>query len=264
MKSGFRHVASCLALIWTCITGPATAQSAPRSYAVMSLAGDAITVLGESQQVGSNLPSHTRNVVPIQEPIFDQAALLAADGVIKSLLPGAKPVLMMTSDPGLYKAQNAMFDLPADNLDNRAYLKTLLKERGVTHLLLVTKTRENANFKLTNGHAGNGSLEGLGFFVDEMFETRNEETLERATGMVVPYAYVKVRLLDAATLELVGQASAMESRIVVRPSASPKAQELWTTLSHADKVDHLRGLLGCAMRGTLPQLLGSAAGTRCQ
>lgn len=264
MKSGLRQCANCVALILTCLTGPAIAQSPQPSYAVMSLAGDAITVLGDSQQVGSNLPSHTRKVIPIQEPIFDQAVLLAADGVIKSLLPGTKPVLMMTSDQGLYKAQNAMFDLPAENNDNREYLKSLLKERGVTHLLLVTKTRENANFKLTNGHAGNGSLEGLGFFVDEMFETRNEETLDRSIGMVVPYAYVKVRLLDAGTLALVGQASARESRIIVRPSASPKAQELWTTLSHADKVDHLRGLLGCAMRVTLPQLLGSATGTRCQ
>ena len=230
----------------------------------MSLAGDAITVLGDSQQVGSNLPSHTRKVIPIAEPIFDQAVLLAADSLIKSLVPGAKPVLMMSDDPGLYKAQNALFDAPAENVDNREYLKGLLKERGVTHLLLVTKTRANAEFALTNGHAGNGSLEGLGFFVDEMFETRNQVTREVATGMVVPYAYVKVRLLDANTLELVGQAVAKQSRIIVRPGVSRKAEEIWTTMANAEKVDHLRQLLGCAMRQTLPQLLAADAGTRCQ
>lgn len=259
-----RLYSSCFALMLTCVCASAMAQSAQRSYAVMSLAGDALTVLGDSQQVGSNLPSHTRKVIPIQDPIFDQAVLLAADAVIKSLVPGAKPVLMMSADQGLYKAQNALFDAPAENVDHREYLKSLLKERGVTHLVLVTKTRDNATFALTNGHAGNGSLEGLGFFVDEMFETRNQVTRELATGMVVPYAYVKVRLLDANSLELVGQASAKESRIIVRPAASPKAQEIWTTMSHADKVDHLRELLGCAMRSTLPQLLGSGAGTRCQ
>lgn len=242
--------------------------AARRTYAVMSLAGNAISVLGVSQQVGSTLPSQTRKVIPIDDPVFDQAALLAADAVIKSRMPGTAPVLMMSADKGLYLAQNDMFEAPAANTENREYLKSLLKERGVTHLLLVTKMRENAAFKLTNGYAGNGSLEGLGFFIDEMYETRNTVTRDVSTGMVVPYAYVKVRLLDAATLEQLGEAGAKASTIIVRPSASAKAQEIWTTLSNAEKIDQLRGLLGCAMQDTLPQLLSSAgaraSGRHCQ
>lgn len=265
MVTGIRRCWCALALSLCLLPAAAQTGAIPPSYAILSLAGNALTVHGVRQQVGLHVSGQSATVFPIQEPVFDTAALTAADAIVRQVLPGAQPVLLMSSDAGLYQAQNAMFEAPAANEENRAYLRSLLKERGVSRLLLVTRLRDNAHFELTNGHAGNGSLEGLGFFVDELFETINKQTRERSTGMVVPFAYVKVRLLDAVTLAVLGEADATASRIIVRPAASATADAIWLSLSNAQKTAHLRQLLGCAMQSTVPQLLAAAPlTTRCQ
>jgi hypothetical protein len=231
------------------------AQTAPRSYAVMSLVGDAITVHAIRPSVGTRGEAESRNVLPITETVFDTAALRYADGAIKQAQPGAKTVLMMTSDAGLYAAQNAMFDAAHLNKENRDYLISLLKDRGVTHLLLVTKERDSARFKLTNGAAGKGSLEGLGFYIDETTRLRNGDTQDSARGMLGPFAYVKVRLLDASTLAVVREISATQSRIIIEPSASSNAVDIWATMPSTKKITYLEELICEAMQEAIPKVL---------
>lgn len=231
------------------------AEAAPRSYAVMSLVGNAISLHTIRPSVGIRSEAETKNVLPIAEQVFDAAALAAADAAIKRVQPAAKVVLMMTQDAGLYAAQNAMFDEAHANKDNRDYLISLLKDRGVTHLLLITKERDNARFKLSNGFTGKGTLEGLGFYIDETPHFRNSDTADASQGMVGPFAYVKVRLLDAATLQLVRQARSISSSILVRPSAEPNAMQMWTSMASAEKIKHLEHVLGAAMKEAVPPAL---------
>ena len=169
----------------------AVAQTKPRSYAVMSLVGNALHVYGVRPAVGTRTEAETRNVLEITDQVFDIAALESANKTIKHVHPGATVVLMMTQDAGLYKAQNSMFESPDANTENRDYLISLLKERGVSHLLLITKQRDFAQFKLTNGAAGTGQLEGLGFYIDDTTEFRTVNTSESSSGMVGPFAYLK-------------------------------------------------------------------------
>ena len=231
------------------------AEAAPRSYAVMSLVGDAISLHTIRPSVGIRSEAETKNVLPIAEPVFDAAALRAANTAIKEVEPGAKIVLMMTQDAGLYQAQNAMFDEAHANKDNRDYLSSLLKDRGVTHLLLITKERDNARFKLTNGYAGKGSLEGIGFYIDDTTRFHDSETSDSSQGMLGPFVYVKVRLLDAATLKPVRQIRAIVSTILVRPSALPNAMEMWTSMASAKKVEHIEDLLDKAMKEAIAPVL---------
>lgn len=244
-----------LAALSAMLFNVAQAQVAPRSYAVMSLVGDAISVYGVRPSVGSRTDAETRTVLPISEPVFDTAALVAADAAIKAFQPSAKVVLMMTQDPGLYQAQNAMFEAPQANLDNRLYLIGLLKERAVTHLLLITRERANARFPLAYGYAGKGTLEGLGFYLDETLEFSNTKTSDRSSGMLGPFAYVRVRLLDAATLALVRETKATRSLILAQPSATPSAMALWTSLPAPKKIAYIEDLLGAAMHEAIPGVL---------
>ncbi len=255
MKFDFRALPAALATILLLASPFSLAEPAPRSYAVMSLVGNAISLHTVRPGVGTRNEAETRNVLPIAEPVFDAAALRAANAAIKQVEPAAKIVLMMTQDAGLYAAQNAMFDEAHANKDNRDYLASLLKERGVTHLLLITKERDNARFKATNGFVGEGSLEGLGFYIDDTMRFRDSETADSSHGMVGPFAYVKVRLLDATTLQLVRQARAIHSSILVRPSALPNAMEMWTAMTSAKKVEHLENLLDRAMKEAIPPVL---------
>jgi hypothetical protein len=231
-------------------------QGAPRSYAVLSLAGNAISVHTIRPEVGSRTSADSKFVLPITEPVFDVAALKAANNAILSFHPGAKVVLMTTQDAGLYQAQNAMFEAAADNKENRDYLVSLLKDRGVSHLVLITRLRANAAFKVRNGHTGSGSLEGLGFFIDDTTLLRDTVTNDSSIGMLTPFAHVKLRLLDAKTLELVREGDAVESTIIHRPSAVGNAMEMWTSLTSATKIDYIDSLLVSGMKKAMPELLG--------
>jgi hypothetical protein len=250
-----RALSAALAAVLFFAVPASRAQAPVRSYAVMSLAGNALSIHTFRHAVAARSEAVTKDVLPIAEQVFDAAALKAAHAAISQVQPGARVVLMMTQDAGLYSAQNAMFDDPAANKDNRDYLLSLLKDRGVTHLLLITKERDSARFKLTNGYAGQGSLEGLGFYIDDTVRFRNAESADSSQGMLGPFAYVKVRLLDASTLQLVRQARSIRSKILVKPSAMPNSMDMWTSMTSAEKIDQMESLLFTAMHEAVPPAL---------
>jgi hypothetical protein len=204
--------------------------------------------------LGGRVPGENRIVVNYPSSVFDQAALVAAGSAIKAAVPEARSTLMMSQDLALYQAQNAMFEAPAANKDNRDYLLSLLQQQKVSHLVLITKLRDNAALKLANGVAGHGRLEGLGFFVDDTIEVRSQESRELRNGIVAPFAYVTIRLLDARTLEVVREVRVTESTIVARPSTDA-AVGTWAAVSDADKVSYLGHLLTQAVTAAMPQLL---------
>ena len=125
----------------------------------------------------------------------------------------------------------------------------------MSHLVLVTQLRDNASFKLVNGNAGTGWLEGLGFYIDDTTLLRNASTQNLASGMLGPFAYVKVRLIDADTLTVLREVRAPMSAIITQPSASPIAMDVWTGLDNKTKIDHLNSLLRQAMDLAVPTLL---------
>lgn len=234
----------------------AQAQATPRSYAVMSLAGDSLALHANRHQVGSRTDHAPVEVLAMDDQIFDQTAVIAARAAVLNAQPRAQLRLMMTQDKALYGAQNSMFERPDAHREDREYLKSLLASQGVTHLLLISKLRGVAEFKLYNSvTVGAGVLEGLGFYVDDMINLRNRETQDAARGMLVPFAYVRVRLLDAATLDLVREATAKQSVIMVQASTDSTGMQAFVALTGADKVQHMRTLLESAMNGLMPQVL---------
>lgn len=254
---GSARFACCMALAAAlCIAAPfALAQSAAaRSYGVMSLVGNTLAIHSERPTVATRIKGSSRDVLPITDPVFDVAVLTAANSAIKAAHPGAAIMLMSTQDAGLYAAQNALFDSVEANADNRAYLIGLLRERAISHLVLVTKHRESAAFKVANGRVGNGSLEGLGFFIDDTLTFRDKANNDTSEGMLTPFAYVKVRLVDARTLEVLAERAVLESAVVTKPSALD-AMQAWLALENEAKVGYMKHLLDRAMATAIPAVL---------
>jgi hypothetical protein len=234
----------------------ARAENAPpRSYAVLSLVGDALVLHVHRHQVGSRTESSPSEVNAVDNPIFDEVAIIAARGAMLRLLPAARLQLMTTQDKGLYRAQNEMFDHPEAHHEDREFLKTLLKEQGVTHALVISKFRSVAKLKLWSTTVGSGQLEGLGFYIDDMIQTIDTVDQTQARGMVAPFAYVRVRLVDAATLDVLAEATAKQSSIIAKPSADSSGMEIFVDMTAADKVRHIRSVLEDAMSGVLPAVM---------
>lgn len=255
MKLKIKGLGAFFAVTALIFSAAASAQTGARSYAVMSLVGNAMHIHAVRHEVGTRTPGEMRHVLDIAEPLFDAAALKAAQASIRQIQPGARTVLLMTQDAGLYKAQNAMFEMPDANKADRDYLIGLLKPHDVSHLVLVTKQRGHAYFKLTNGSLGTGLLEGLGFYIDDTTRLRNTDSRDSSSGMLGPFSYIKIRLLDARTLAVVGEIKATKSSIITRPSVEPSAMDIWTSLPSAEKAGYINALLAEAVTEALAPLL---------
>lgn len=241
------------AFLFVC-TG-ASAQPVPRSVAVLSLIGDSLSIHSVRQDVGLRVSGENRIVVDYPSSALDQAAMFAAERAMRFAAPGTTVKLMMSQDLALYAAQNAMFDAAATNKDNRDYLISLLREQQASHLILITKVRANSTLKLKNGSTGPGTLEGLGFYVDDTMEVRSVDTRELRNGIVAPFAYIQVRLLDAATLEVLRSFRATESLIEAKPSASDDAIGTWASISDKEKLDMLQYLINKGIAAGMPALI---------
>jgi len=238
------------------LPGLSQAQAKPRSYAVMSLIGNSISLAQYLPETGSRIEGDNRSIIEIKDTVFDNAAVLSANATIKKMDPLAQTHLMLTQDQGLYKAQNEMFDAVDANKDNREFLKSLLKARAVTHLVLITKYRGEAWLRLEESYTGHGRLEGLGFYIDDTLVTRNTKTLNTATGIIAPFAYVKLRLIDAATLDVLNEKYVRESQVVGNANATANGMYTWNILTGKEKIAYLQGLLAKAMDEAMPRLLG--------
>lgn len=235
----------------------AWAENKPvRSYAVLSLAGDALALHVHRHQVGSRTNSAPREVNAINDPVFDQAAVIAARTALLRLQPDAKLQLMTTQDRGLYLAQNSMFERSEAHEEDRAYLKKLLKELGVTHALVITKFRSVPELKLVNSTEGSGYLEGLGFYVDDMIDTRNLKDQTSSRGMVVPFAYLRVRMIDAETLNVLKEGVSKQSFIITRPSADSSGMETFLKMPSREKIGYISQVLEEAILSTVPNVAG--------
>ncbi len=244
-----------LLLVPVVVLGMMNCASAQHSYAVLSLVGDSLTLQANRHEVGSHTNNAPRQVLAMSDQLFDQLTLIAARGGIAALQPDAKAVLMATQDPGLYRAQNAMFEQPEAHQEDRDYLKSLLKDQGVSYLVLISKYRSNAVMELDNAMIGSGALEGLGFYVDDMINIRNTTTNDTARGIMVPFAYLRLRLLDARTLEVVRETTVRKSRINARPSVESSGMDSFNDLNGTDKAKQIRAVLEDAMAGALPAVL---------
>jgi len=232
------------------------AETAPiRSIAVLSLAGNSLALHAERHQVGSRTENAPIEVLPVEDPVFDQVAIIAARAKLTKLLPQVKLSLMTTQDKGLYSAQNDMFEHPEQHVEDREYLRSLLKEQGVSHAIVISKFRSVAAIKLIDTTVGSGALEGLGFYVDDMINTINRGDNTSSRGMVAPFAYVRVRLVEADSLRVVGQGTAKQSFVIVRPSADSSGMDTFNKMTGADKVRNVRTALEYAMDAALPNAL---------
>ncbi len=247
------RVVGLVALLGAAVMPASAAEADSKSYAVLSLVGDHLTTIGERTQTGTTINQNDRNVVALTDKMFDEAAIKSANATIKKSWPATQTTMLITPDPGLYKAQNAMFDAPLAHADDRAFLKSLLTARKVSHLILITKARADTEIRLENWASGTGTLEGLGFYVDNMTELKSATSLKLGKGFIAPYAYLKVRLIDANTLEVLREV--VQKKTVPMGNYNRESLSAWDVYSAKQKIEQLQDVLEIAVRDAVGKLI---------
>ena len=216
-----------------------------RRYAVLSLVGDEMLVVGAAAATGQRLDRNPRSYLRLEDPIIDKTVLLAANDALKSST-GRDPVLLFAHERPMYALQESL----ADTL--RA-IAPLVKGANATHLVLFTKARREARMQLHNLALGSGMIEGVGFYVDPNTEVVLLDERQTATGFIGAFTYFDVSLIELATGNVVAEQHVAASRTTAAPNS--KATEVWSGISASQKVRMLQALLREEVARTVPLLV---------
>jgi len=239
------------------LTAVSHAAEAPK-YGILSLAGGNITVMSRAPQTGARLTGYNRQVLQNTSLAFDETAIRAVSDALQQRHPGAASHLMLTQDRELYTVQNAMFEQPAAQAANRSFMASLWQGKDVSHVILVTVFRTELELSLHNSHEGVGTAEGLGFFMDNDMLLESRETGNSSRGLLMPFAYLKVRVLDARTLDVLAEEGFRYSTPVIHKSGTEESLRAWQALTPEEKVDYLNALIRQAMTAAVPKVLAQA------
>jgi hypothetical protein len=234
-----------------------SAQSAETPYkkiAVASLIGDVFTVDIYRKRVGTMIDSNQQEKLPVPTPEFDEVALKAASEAVTKALPSASLAALTVAAAGS--------DLdPAQFLINGRIaashrLGTALRDAGFTHLLVIAKHRGAARLKFASSSVGSGYLQGIGFYIDNSLNTIRLDTQEKSRGMIAPYVYIKLALVDLASLQQIREQVIMDS--TTRSAAGHKeALDAWSAVTSEEKVSLLQELIRENVSAAIPLLFKS-------
>ena len=231
------------------------ADAADRVYAAMSLVGDGLLIVQYRAKTGSSLAARQHQAVPMADPVFDRAALLAVEAAVKRAQPAAEVVLLGGRDAGLLEVQSKTLGSAGSAQAVADALVPRLPKTEATHLILVTKGQSASALRVDQSVVDTGPLEGLGFYIDPSIVTRPPEgsAAEASRGLLAPFAYFDVALVDLASGRVLAERPVYASYSYVESQTGSLTP--WESLSSQDKVRILAKLLGEELGKAVPALL---------
>ncbi|MFD2451125.1 hypothetical protein [Ideonella paludis] len=127
------------------------------------------------------------------------------------------------------------------------------RQANCTHALVLMKYRSTAQLQLAYTTIGFGMIEGMGFYVDSEIRTNEIGTQNTTKGVLAPYVYLQLLLIDVNKASLVRSQTAKASTYFVPENGSLTAP--WEVLSPEGKVDSLTKLLDAELARLVPSLL---------
>ena len=235
----------------------AATDAGQRTFAVMSLIGDSITIVNAAPSSGSHVDTNHLQTFDDPAGVLDISTLKAAANAIKKVVPDAKPVLLATDSTILRKKQAQLIDdqhlVDADGLVGE------LKKAGVTDFLLITKHRATTDLHADVDTVGSGTLYGLGFYIDSYTRTRSGDTEEVGIGFLAPYAYFRIFLIDVATLTVETQVDVTDGYIMSNArNASGTERSPWNILDNTQKFQALAKMIQDSLMEDVPGMLVKA------
>ena len=234
--------------------GRVGAQS--RRWAALSLVGDKIEIIGARPEIGSRISQNRRRWADDAESTMDRYVLQAVDRAVRAQDRGATVAMLALPGSALYDRPERAFDgrqvaLPGKVVD-------ALIDGRASHLVLLTKLSDSARVPLYDTTAGVGSVHGIGFYIDPdlrlIMRSAGATAGHSADGLLAPFVYVRVSLVDVQSGEVVREELVREMRSYATAS-NPKASGPWDVLSAEEKVDVLRKMIDQSIGEAIARLL---------
>jgi len=211
---------------------------AQRHYAILSLVGDEMMIVQREMSTGSHNDTNNRWSVQMPDASLDRMMAFAVEDAVKRAEPNAKTTLLVSRRQAVYDAVARELKSGDTSKAFEAVRPVISTAKGATHLILVTKYRKNAMLRVEDGYVGSGFLEGIGFYMDYgMQRGPVANMIETESGMISPYAYFRVSLIDLASGKVLSEETAIGSK--------PKWNRVgtighaWTALTPQEKDERL-------------------------
>jgi hypothetical protein len=238
-----------LAASWTLAANAET-------FAVLSLVGDHLTIIGMGAQLGSHIDQNRQQTITVTGTPFDDFAVRVTDAAIAKARPGASVAALRASDPALYKLAESW--LEADTVEIKqlaSFLPDSVVQSPDARLILITPYRNELELRTAHDLRGAGKASGLGFYVDAITAIKRADTGERAFGYLGLFANFQLFLLNLKT----GAVEAHERVVLGTTRSAARAEDRtpWNALSQEQKVRTLESLLKEGIERVLPRMLSS-------
>lgn len=226
------------AILILALPGAALAQ---RHYAVLSLVGDEMMIVQREMQTGSHLDTNSRQSVTMPDATIDRAMLLAVDDAVRRAEPGAQTSLLVSRRQAVYDAVARALDKGSTAAAFEAVRSVVATAKGATHLILVTKYRGPTRVRIANGTIGHGTLEGVGFYVDYGSTARSYLTSDAERGVISPYAYMRISLIEIASGKVLAEERVLGSKAHTVDAGT--IGDAWNVLTAQEKDRRLQEVL---------------------
>lgn len=229
---------------------------AQRHYAILSLVGDEMMIVQREMQTGSRLDTNARQSVSMPDAAIDRAMLLAIDDAVRRADPNAKTTLLVSRRQAVYDAVARALDKGGTTAAAFEAVRPIVATaKGATHLILVTKYKHAAMLRIRDGHVGSGTLEGVGFYVDYGSTARSYETNEAERGLISPYAYFRVSLIDLASGKVLAEDRVIGSKATSVPVGT--IGNAWAALTPQDKDKQLQEIIREEAARVVPMVIAA-------
>lgn len=228
------------------------AEPSVKKLALMSMVGSDVQVVETAQQVGSRMPTRPSSL-NLKPGLMDQRALLTLDKLAREHFAQQNIVMLTTQGKMWTELQQDAMASPAGLRDMVATVTDAARQANCTHALVLIKYRSTAQLKLAYSTIGLGMLEGMGFYIDSEIQTTEIGTQNSSKGVLAPYVYMQLLLIDVNKAALLGSQTAKASS-----SFSPENGTLtapWDVLSPERKFESLTQLMDNELARMVPALL---------
>jgi hypothetical protein len=235
--------------------GAWTGEGLAETYAILSLVGDHITVIGQGQQTGSHMDQNRRQVVQLPDAALDNFSVQVAGATIRNVRPDSSVIAFRAKDPALYALRDSWRDADITQVaELMALVADQIPPSSDGHLLLITPYLNEIELRTDRDYRGTGKAAGLGLYLDPSTRMRSH-TGDQGVGFLGVFANFQLILVNLQSKAIEAQERVVAGTTYAAAQAADRTP--WNALSPADKIKALEFLVKRGIERVLPAMLGS-------
>jgi hypothetical protein len=226
-----------------------------QAVGLFSLLGDSVQITAAADAPRDTRIERTeRQTLDVKNLGLDNIALRGVREALLKAQPQAK-ISMFRAQAILSPDEQRSVAEGATRGELPAWMVQAIAANKLSHIIMVTRDRGPADMRTGDGQSiGRGTVQGIGFYLDNLFTIKNSENGNLVTGLIAPYVQVRLSLMDVPSGAVLRSTAIRDGRVMTSPE-SQAAADPWNYLTPTEKATVLRQMLEEGVARNMPELL---------